>query len=470
MAMQMSKIMIICCFSRRNKLTRSWSRSLISKQSEKYKEGGSLASKHRLRFSWSTIHHISSNSIALTTEIILPRSCWSRGDSIARIWDTMIPLIPKRSSRKESSLTDGGNGEFQTFHTWCRSTTSEADPKMISRSIRSSHGSSRTIRAQTKIWSSTTSPSTPSTREVTHLQSPSEICPRTCSCLAQQKDRQNSKTNTKISMAFWTLMTDSIVDRTTRIQASHFTIWLESVHSSMLWSSCKVEATTTQTESSTHCKTHSWMHWVTTRMCERSCRNSFTSLSCIWIWTRSILARGRTSNWLMIFHCLLGANKTHTSSSWDSEKPLSAIMWAKTYANGSITYLATSNSALTPREVSTHIQASPTRIESIWRKLVKLTLIWPSHTSYRCTTMDKLQQTWFNSGRKSTQPKSIKKRFSNIIWLPTNSPIWKYTDLWTKRRTSKIITKPAFSAKFSKEDCHRFKERLSSRPSSSTKD
>ena len=238
----------------------------------------------------------------------------------------------------------------------------------------------------------------------------------------------------------------------------------------MLWSNCKVEAMTTQTESSTRCKTHSWMPWATTRMCERSCQNSFTCLSCIWIWTRSILAKGRTSSWSMILHCLLGVSKTHTSSSWDSEKPLSATMWVRTFANGSITYLATSNLALTLKEASTHIQASPTKTESIWRKSVKLTLIWPSHTSYKCTIMDKLQQMWFNSGQKSTQPKSIKKRFSNIIWLRTNSPIWKYTGPSTRRRTSRIITKPPFSAKFSKEDCHRFKGRLSSRPSSSMKD
>lgn len=172
----------------------------------------------------------------------------------------------------------------------------------------------------------------------------------------------------------------------------------------------------------------------------------------------------------MILHCHLGASRTHTSLLLDSEKPLSAIMWVKIYAGGLITYLATSSLDLMLREALIRIQVSPMRTESTWRRSVKPTLIWLSHTSYKCTTMDRLQRMWSNSKWKSTQPRSTKKRFLNIILWPTNLQIWRFTDQWIRRRISKRTTKPSFSVKSNKEDCHLFRERPSSRPSSSMKD
>ena len=168
-------------------------------------------------------------------------------------------------------------------------------------------------------------------------------------------------------------------------------------------------------ESSTLYKTHIWMLWVTTRTCERSCLNSFTNLSSIWTWTRSTLARDKISKWLMTSHCRLGVSRTHISSSWDFAKPWNAIMSVKTYADGLITFSATSSSVLTLREASIRIQVSPMRTVSIWRRLVRVILIWQSHISYKCTTTDKLQRMWSSSKWKSIQPKNTKKRFSNTI-------------------------------------------------------
>ena len=109
------------------------------------------------------------------------------------------------------------------------------------------------------------------------------------------------------------------------------------------------------------------------------------------------------------------------------------------------------------------------RTESTSRSLARVTLTWPSHISCKCITMAKLHQTSFNLNRKSIHAKNTGKRYSSTTLSATNSSIWRYTDLWTRREFSKRATKLSYWVKSILVNFQSFNKRPSSKHNLSMK-